>query len=849
MINLTNEIYNIKNENKKRWTIGLFIEGTDGIYGGDYQTLIWEGVNDSARDLELNLICFSGGILLESTDIDYIANKNIIYDLAKNNKLDGLIISNSIASYIEKDEFISFCNQFKKMPIVIIGASLPNISNVLVDNKSGMQDAILHLQNDHNRQSIAFIRGPKGSQEAEDRYSTYLEVLGQPTDPHLIFQGDFLSSSGEKAVKDLIDKNVNFDAIIAANDNMALGALKALKQNNISVPEDDYLIIGFDDIEEAYATTPTLTTVYHPMYEQGRCATELLFSLLSQKTEYETIILPTSLIKRGSCDCYRTENSPSIKGNDPVTNKENENRLITIDSIKQEIKKSVHIPQIKEIQKNIEVLVDSFFDAIKRNNHVYFLQALDKIIKNTNENHGDVYRWQNAMLIIRSMFPSVCDNQYNLATVEELCNKACLLVIEIAHRCQRYKRIQLEQQSVFLREISEKLIASININNQMDVLAKELPQLGIPCCYLFLYEQDLKNTDESSIKIPEKSKLVLQYNENIRIIINESDTILDSKNLIPNLFSNRSDRFSFIIEPLFIRSDNLGFSIFEIGPRDGLVYEELRKLIGNGLKASKSNQEIVKRVEELEKLQADVKKLEQDKEIFNQIYTASATAIGIFHTANKIINVTLPLLKDLKNNTKINEDKKLKELVTKITSPIDHLSEFYDGIKCVLQGYEPQFDRFNLWELVTDVISLLRPTIVERSIKIQNLIDKNYYAEIDGDPMFLKIVFMNLFANCIEANSHEILIYANDTELIKSGFKKKGVEVLVEDNGNGIEEEDFEKIFQSFYTKNKEKGSGTGLGLYVNRDILNKHNGDIIVKHSKLGKGTTFSIKWPKNLQ
>src|SRR5690606_28082478 len=116
-------------------------------------------------------------------------------------------------------------------PLCAIGIELPGVPSILVDNQAGIDQAMAHLVDRHEARRVAFIRGPSMNKEAESRFAAYqaaLQRANTPFDAQLVFQGDFLQDSGKAAVKHWLNAGVVPDAIIAANDEMALGALRQL---------------------------------------------------------------------------------------------------------------------------------------------------------------------------------------------------------------------------------------------------------------------------------------------------------------------------------------------------------------------------------------------------------------------------------------------------------------------------------------------------------------------------------------------------------------------------------------------------------------------------------------------
>ncbi|PRX01059.1 UNVERIFIED_ORG: LacI family transcriptional regulator [Actinomadura viridilutea] len=165
------------------------------------------------------------------------------------------------------------------------------------DNVAGARSAVRHLL-DRGRRRIAAIGGPPDMSAALDRMTGYREVLSGTDRRSLVAMGDFTRESGAAAMRQLLEDDPGLDAVFAANDLMAIGALHALRQAGRRVP-DDVAVVGFDDIEAARYTDPPLTTVRQPVAEVARAVVRRLLGSEEERTA-EPLILPTELIVRDS---------------------------------------------------------------------------------------------------------------------------------------------------------------------------------------------------------------------------------------------------------------------------------------------------------------------------------------------------------------------------------------------------------------------------------------------------------------------------------------------------------------------------------------------------------------------
>jgi DNA-binding LacI/PurR family transcriptional regulator len=171
-----------------------------------------------------------------------------------------------------------------------------------VDNVGGAGQAVAHLAGT-GRRRIATISGPQDMTAGRYRLEGYRAALAQaglPFDPALVAEGDFSEQSGTRAAEALLDRAPDLDAVFAASDQMAVGALTALAARGCRVPED-VAVVGFDDSPSSRYTTPRLTTVHQPAEAMGAQMVRLLTGLITEPEQPpDNVIMKTHLVIRDS---------------------------------------------------------------------------------------------------------------------------------------------------------------------------------------------------------------------------------------------------------------------------------------------------------------------------------------------------------------------------------------------------------------------------------------------------------------------------------------------------------------------------------------------------------------------
>ncbi|MHB9757176.1 LacI family DNA-binding transcriptional regulator [Streptomyces sp. BYX5S] len=221
--------------------------------------------------------------------------------------LSGGHVDGALAFSLHNDDELPALIARARIPTVFGGRPAApqelTVPYVDCDNRGGAREAVRHLVS-LGRRHIGHIAGPRDLMAALDRVDGYRDVL-LDADPALMCQGDFTEESGARAMAELLDRRPEVDAVFAANDLMAAGALRTLRERGARVPED-VAVVGFDDVASvAVATQPALTTVHQDIEGMGRLMVRLLMRLLDDAdgeggSALASVVTPTSLVRRAS---------------------------------------------------------------------------------------------------------------------------------------------------------------------------------------------------------------------------------------------------------------------------------------------------------------------------------------------------------------------------------------------------------------------------------------------------------------------------------------------------------------------------------------------------------------------
>jgi LacI family transcriptional regulator len=226
----------------------------------------------------------------------------LVHDLAS--RVDGLVVMGRTVS----DRLVAvLVNQ--GLPVVLLARpAVGDADTVLTENRASAARLVDHLIH-HGRRELMFVGDPDASPDASERWAGFLDAFRRagerPPMPPLI--SDYTERGGHAAVRALLagrkDGGELPTGLVCANDEVALGAIRAAREFGIPVPQQ-LAITGWDDIPSASVVSPALTTVRQPMRELGATAAALLTDRISTgRRTPRHVLLPTSLVLRASCGC------------------------------------------------------------------------------------------------------------------------------------------------------------------------------------------------------------------------------------------------------------------------------------------------------------------------------------------------------------------------------------------------------------------------------------------------------------------------------------------------------------------------------------------------------------------
>jgi len=242
-------------------------------------------------------------VLLSTTDIDPDGAPDFVH-LLNDQRVDGVLLARDSVK-ADPDPLTRLLDV--DLPIVTTGYRLahPSLRVVDVDNVDGAMHVMRHLFA-RGHQRIATITGALRYKAARDRTEGYRLAhaeAGVPLDPVLIWEGAWTMNSGYQCMRELLASHLDFSAVFAQNDEMAIAAIRALREAGLRVPQD-VSIVGFDDSNVAQFFDPPLTTVRQPIQAIGVAAARLLIQKIEHPGQvFDDELLRTELVIRDSVAC------------------------------------------------------------------------------------------------------------------------------------------------------------------------------------------------------------------------------------------------------------------------------------------------------------------------------------------------------------------------------------------------------------------------------------------------------------------------------------------------------------------------------------------------------------------
>jgi DNA-binding LacI/PurR family transcriptional regulator len=542
----------------------------------EHEVAVLRGVLAGARDVDARVLCIAGGNVLDPS-LEHRA-RNFAFDVAGPENVRGvLVMSSAIGTVLGPDGLATWLERYGELPTACIGVRVPGRPSLEVDNAGGIRALVLHLTREHGARQIGFVRGPEGSVEAELRLSAYRDALreeGIEIDERWIASGDFSKASGSRAVHEIFDERkvqlALIDALVCANDFMALGAIEELGRRGAHVPED-LAVVGFDDVDSARTAHPALTTVRQPSAELGREGMRRLVAAAGKKAESGVFALSTELVVRRSCGCLPADagiatQASMLPGRGVETSFVQRRQIILAEVVRASQGRFGAAGAGWEVR-----LIDALVGELRSGEPGGFLRALEHSLRRLELARGDVSAVQDVLSALRRQsLPCVATDTVARQRLEQALHDARVAAAAFSSQLdatrvrdsvERFKRFERRARAAMLTRPEE-------LSN---VAAEELPGLGIEACVVASFARP----DETGGPL----RLLFGFGRSGARGRSES---LALRGLAVHPLLERASR-TLVVLPVTLEDQPLGVAIVSVASVDGAMLEDLRDFLATVL--------------------------------------------------------------------------------------------------------------------------------------------------------------------------------------------------------------------------------------------------------------------------
>ena len=553
---------------KDRINIGLLVDDLDNYFSAQ----CCYGAQIAAEELDANLYIIPGRYIGRPDgrygSSDYTYQYNTAYKLVSERNIDILyVLIGVICSRAEEDEVRAFVDSLPKVPTVFLFSNYEGYNTVNFDNRSGIRDEVRHLYEKHNARKIGFVSGPLSNRDAQLRLEAFKEITGslgiKECDCPIVF-GDFTKDS-ENVVNELLDDHIDLDAIVFANDRMAIGGYKVLSDRGLT-PGEDILVMGFDDDVVAKSMIPPLSTVEANSADLTYQADMNAGNYILSQTPTD-ISTRTNIIYRKSCGCSGTDYAEMLNRfglNVREANKENLKVAVsrylfgvfyTTDSVDY-IKDALDL----FIDKYEEYIGDTTNDKLQSQ----VCDSFFEFVKTDYEDYISAEKLFNALRMLQYRAYSMCDDDSIKLRISELFSEV--------YRDIAFNNVRITQEVVDKRGELERLMNRQSGEITVDPTTEYIPYkalltgittMGISRMYLYFYQGKTTVSPDLAWRCPNTVLLKVYCDEDGTYEINEEQQLMRTELIFDNEYVPDDVRHTMIATPVFLGDDIYGVLVAE----------------------------------------------------------------------------------------------------------------------------------------------------------------------------------------------------------------------------------------------------------------------------------------------
>jgi diguanylate cyclase (GGDEF)-like protein len=533
----------------------------------------------SAEKLGVELLAACGGRLRPHATPDAFA-----YEAVRRARLDGVLLcAHTVCVGMSRDEIADFARSFAPAEVVIVGVEVPGFTCHTVSNEAGAAALAEHLLVAHGRQRFALVAGPKGHEEADARRRGVEQTLsrhGCDLPAERVFYGGFTYAGGRAAAEALIARGFgDLDAVVFANDLMAIAALDVFARERVPIPSA-LSITGFDDIDLAHLARSPLTTVRQPLGRQIDQALGDLLAAVNGRGKPASFEHRTRLVLRRSCGCglVTTEHAPSTPPRPPMGSDPMELLGRFESTVAAELMTSLKdsaLPRALAADWAIE-LVDTFVARI-RDHDASFIERIDASASALVQQDEPLTPLREAVLLLRRQLVVLTGSAGPAADdLDDATAEALLAIGSVEALREAQRRRAFEVVAVELAAASAALASAVSVAEVREVAYRELERLNIPSCVPVLLATDGSNEHQVPFSF-------VAGERDAPVSLTTDGALRLSPGVAPRL----------LLVPMASQGRSLGYVVYDAAPGSFLLSTRLTLALGAALRSA----ELMERLE------------------------------------------------------------------------------------------------------------------------------------------------------------------------------------------------------------------------------------------------------------
>ncbi|MBQ7706903.1 MAG: GGDEF domain-containing protein [Lachnospiraceae bacterium] len=556
-------------KNKKRLNIGFFTCHLDN----DYAYEVCKGVDCAAKELDVNLVVFPGMYMNASYNdpknarFDY--QYNSIFYYASKHTLDALIVSiGSIGSFLSENDMIAFLSKFD-IPILTIEIEVPGYPYLYTESKTGMRQAVEHIVKEHGKTKIGFVSGRKENADARERLNTYKAVLEEnniKVDEGRIVYGNF-SEFTEEIVDDLLERNPDLEAIVFANDQMAIGGYTAIKARGLEIGKD-ILVTGYDDSPASIVLDPPLTTVHNSVITMGyQSVFEAVNLVNSGKTNVN--ILNSELIVRSSCGCGDF-NLKKLLAEKNTFSDSLDSALNNIDDyLFHDYQKTFYYDKLINTVNPLftalltPIIVDKTFEF---DSELIVHKAVKLMDSQVISSYFNVDKTIHAICQLKELLIALVDDDKNKVSILSHLFNDILEALLLHTSGSLYNTVRKHKSNVWssMYITRDTLTYSDDEEACFKLMMDKLVDSNFISSYIYIYDEPVMLLPDGSWKVPKNLYLQVCNDKGKTTYLSGDSRLISSDEVFYNHYTSYDRRRTMVVSPLFTNNIQYGLFVGEI---------------------------------------------------------------------------------------------------------------------------------------------------------------------------------------------------------------------------------------------------------------------------------------------